>query len=179
MQSTSLTRLASNGSSAIIGFASVASWVGVDNLHDRKAAAPRSSPGALHLLFMTRHHLACGQADLCSTVPQPPSPPGAGRLRLPLSDMLIAAAYKVYVGYSSRRFTSDLHNAYADGLIDSKPNLNSDSRYLSDPAVTDTLMYLVALSGLPLKAVESDLAVDSSGSARRGSSGGTARSTAR
>jgi hypothetical protein len=93
--------------------------------------------------------------------------------------MLIAAAYKVYVGYSSRRFTSDLHNAYADGLIDSKPNLNSDSRYLSDPAVTDTLMYLVALSGQPLKAVESDLAVDSSGSARRGSSGGTARSTAR
>ena len=102
-------------------------------------------------------------ADLCNTVPQPPRPPGAGRSRLPLSDMLFAAAYKVYVGFSSRRFTSDLHNAYADGLIDCKPHFNSVSRYLSDPALTDTLKYLVALSSLPLKAVESDFAVDSSG----------------
>ena len=102
-------------------------------------------------------------ADLCSTVPQSPRPPGAGRSRLPLSDMLFAVAYKVYVGFSSRRFTSDLHNAYTDGLIDSKPHFNSVSRYLSDPALTDTLKYLVALSSLPLKAVESDFAVDSSG----------------
>jgi transposase len=102
-------------------------------------------------------------ADLCNTIPQPPRPPGAGRPRLPLSGMLFAAAYKVYVGFSSRRFTCDLHNAYADGLIDSKPHFNSVSRYLSDPALTDTLKYLVALSSLPLKAVESDFAVDSSG----------------
>jgi transposase len=77
--------------------------------------------------------------------------------------MPFAAAYTVYVGLSSRRFTSDLHNAYADGLIDSKSHFNSVSRYLSDPALTDTLKYLVALSSLPLKAVESDFAVDSSG----------------
>ena len=102
-------------------------------------------------------------ADLCNTVPQPPRPRGAGRPRLPLSDMLFAAAYKVYVGFSSRRFTCDLHDAYTNGLIDSKPHFNSVSRYLSDPALTDTLKYLVALSSLPLKAVESDFAVDSSG----------------
>jgi transposase len=102
-------------------------------------------------------------ADLCSTVPQPPRPPGAGRPRLPLSDMVFALVYKVYCGFSSRRFTSDLRDAYTDGLIDSKPHFNSVSRYLSDPALTDTLKYLVALSSLPLKAVESDFAVDSSG----------------
>src|SRR5918911_3187442 len=102
-------------------------------------------------------------ADLCGTVPQPPRPPGAGRPRLPLSDMLFAAAYKVYVGFSSRRFTCDLHDAYTNGLIDSKPHFNSVSRYLSDPALTDTLKYLIALSSIPLKAVESDFAVDSSG----------------
>src|SRR5215216_6303547 len=102
-------------------------------------------------------------ADLCNTVPQPPRLPGRGRPRLPLSDMLFAAACKVYVGFSSRRFTSDLHNAYADGLIDCKPHFNSVSRYLSDPALTDTLKYLIALSSLPLKAVESDFALDSSG----------------
>ena len=102
-------------------------------------------------------------ADLCNTIPQPPRPPGAGRPRLPLSDMLFASVFKVYVGFSSRRFTCDLHDAYANGLIDSKPHFNSVSRYLSDPALTDTLKYLVALSSLPLKAVESDFAVDSSG----------------
>ncbi len=49
-------------------------------------------------------------ADLCSTVPQPPQT-GRGRLRLPLSDMLFASVYKVYVGFSARRFTSDLREA--------------------------------------------------------------------
>lgn len=102
-------------------------------------------------------------ADLCNTVPQPPRPPGAGRPRLPLSDMVFASVFKVYVGFSSRRFTSDLHDAYADGLIDSKPHFNSVSRYLSDPQITDTLKNLVTLSSLPLKPVESDFAVDSSG----------------
>ena len=52
-------------------------------------------------------------ADLCRTVPQPPQT-GRGRPRLPLSDMLFASVYKVYVGFSSRRFTSDLHDAPTD-----------------------------------------------------------------
>jgi hypothetical protein len=102
-------------------------------------------------------------ADLCSTIPQPPRPPGAGRPRLPLSDMLFASVFKVYVGFSSRRFTCDLRDAYANGLIDTKPHFNSVSRYLANPQLTDTLKSLIALSSLPLKAVESDFAVDSSG----------------
>jgi Transposase DDE domain len=102
-------------------------------------------------------------ADLCSTVPQPPRPPGASRPRLPLSDVLFASAYKVYCGFSSGRFTSDLRDAYTNGLIDSKPHFNSVSNYLSSPALTDTLKYLITVSSLPLKAVESDFAVDSSG----------------
>ncbi len=101
-------------------------------------------------------------ADLCGTVPQPPRLPGAGRPRLPLSDMVFASAYKVYVGFSSRRFTSDLHDVHADGLIGSKPHFNSVSRYLSDPQLTDVLKELITASSLPLKAVESDFAVDSS-----------------
>jgi transposase len=102
-------------------------------------------------------------AALCATVSQPPRPPGAGRPRLPLSDMVFASVFKVYVGFSSRRFTSDLHAACTDGLIDTKPHFNSVSRYLSDPALTDTLKNLVTLSSLPLKPVETDFAVDSSG----------------
>jgi len=77
--------------------------------------------------------------------------------------MLFASVFKVYVGFSSRRSTSDLHDAYADGLIDSRPHFNSVSNYLSDPKLTEVLKGLVATSSLPLKAVESDFAVDSSG----------------
>ena len=77
--------------------------------------------------------------------------------------MVFAAAFKVYVGFSSRRFTCDLREAYADGHIDSTPHFNSVSRYLANPALTEILKELIALSSLPLKAVETDFAVDASG----------------
>jgi transposase len=102
-------------------------------------------------------------ADLCNTIPQPPRPPGAGRPRLPLSDMVFASAYKAYVGFSSRRFTSDLREAYTAGLIDSRPHFNSVSNYLSKPELTDILKELITTSSLPLKATETEFAVDSSG----------------
>lgn len=102
-------------------------------------------------------------ADLCSDVPQPPRLPGAGRSRLPLSDMLFAAAYKVYVGFSARRFTCDLKEAYLDGLIGNAPHFNSVNRYIANPDLTEPLKALVSLSSLPLKTVETDFAVDSSG----------------
>jgi transposase len=101
-------------------------------------------------------------ADLCSTVSQPKQE-GKGRPRLPLSDMLFASVFKVYCGFSSRRFTSDLRDAYTNGLIDSKPHFNSVSNYLSSPELTDILRELVTASSLPLKAIETDFAVDSSG----------------
>jgi transposase len=102
-------------------------------------------------------------ADLCSTIPQPPRPPGAGRPRLPLADMVFASVFKVYVGFSSRRFTSDLRDAFVDGLIDSTPHFNSVSNYMVKPELTDILKGLITASSLPLKAVEADFAVDSSG----------------
>jgi hypothetical protein len=102
-------------------------------------------------------------ADLCNGVHQPPRLPGAGRSRLPLSDVLFAAAYKVYVGFSARRFTCDLKEAYLDGLIGNAPHFNSVNRYIANPDLTEPLKALVSLSSLPLKTVESDFAVDSSG----------------
>ncbi len=101
-------------------------------------------------------------SDLCKTVPQPKQE-GRGRPRLPLSNMVFASVYKVYVGFSSRRFTSDLREAFVDGHIDTTPHFNSVSRYLSDPALTDVLKDLITASSLPLKAIEADFAVDSSG----------------
>ena len=100
-------------------------------------------------------------ADLCSSIPQPEQT--KGRPRLPLSDMVFASAYKVCVGFSARRFTSDLREAYADGLIGSTPHFNSVNRYLANPDLTNVLKELVSISSLPLKSVETDFAVDSSG----------------
>lgn len=100
-------------------------------------------------------------ADLCATVPQPSQ--ANGRPRLPLSDMAFAAAYKVFSGFSSRRFTSDLREAQEQGYIARTPHFNSVSNYLADPAMTPVLRNLITLSALPLKPVESQFAVDSSG----------------
>src|SRR5215210_3682444 len=101
-------------------------------------------------------------ADLCSTVPQPKQE-GKGRPRLPLSDMLFASVYKVYVGFSARRFTSDLRDAFVGRHINSTPHFNSVNRYIADPQLTAVLKELITASSLPLKAVETDFAVDSSG----------------
>ena len=86
-----------------------------------------------------------------------------GRPRLPLADMVFACVYKVYVGFSSRRFMSDLREAKAKERIDKTPHFNSVSNYLADPSLTETFSQLVTLSSLPLKGIENNFAVDSSG----------------
>ena len=100
-------------------------------------------------------------ADLCSSIQQPP--PKMGRPPLLLSDMVFATTYKVYGRFSSRRFTCDMRDAQDRGLVTKAPHFNSVSRYMSDERLTPVLKELVTLSALPLKAVESDFAVDSSG----------------
>jgi len=101
-------------------------------------------------------------ADLCKGIPHPVHE-GKGRPALPLADMIFASAYKVYTDFSSRRFTSDLRDANTDGLVTSTPHFNSVTNYLADPNMTPILKHLVMGSSLPLKAVETEFAVDSSG----------------
>src|SRR5262245_10128502 len=98
---------------------------------------------------------------LCKLVDQPIQ--ANGRPRLPLADMVFACVYKVYVGFSSRRFMSDLREAQAKDHIHKAPHFNSVSNYLADPKLTDTFSHLVTLSSLPLKGIENNVAVDSSG----------------
>ena len=99
--------------------------------------------------------------DLCETIPQPPQV--TGRPRLPLSDMFFATTFKVYSGFSSRRFTSDIRAARDSGLVAHAPHFNSVSNYLADPALTPLLKALVEASASPLKVVELDFAVGSTG----------------
>jgi transposase len=98
---------------------------------------------------------------LCSLIEQPPQ--ATGRPRLLLCDMVFACVYKVYEGFSSRRFMGDLHEAEAQEHIDKAAHFNSVSRYLATPALTDLLTQLVTVSSLPLKGIEHNFAVDSSG----------------
>jgi transposase len=100
-------------------------------------------------------------ADLCSTIPQPSQ--GRGRPRLPMSDMAFAAISKVYGGRSARRSDSDVRENASRGLTTQDPHFNSVLRYLRDPEMTPVLKALVELSALPLKGVEDDFAIDSTG----------------
>lgn len=101
-------------------------------------------------------------ANLCNGVTQPPYK-GTGRPPIPLSDMVFATVYKVYSRFSSRRFTSDLRDAHHRRLIVHQPHFNSVNHYMRNPEVTPVLKELITLSAMPLKVVETEFAVDSSG----------------
>jgi len=100
-------------------------------------------------------------ADLCSGLPV--APPKNGRPPLPLSDAVFSIVFKVYSTVSQRRFVSDLREAHKRGYISKVPHFNSISNYLENPVLTPLLHELITESSLPLKSVETDFAVDSSG----------------
>ena len=100
-------------------------------------------------------------AELCSGIPQPES--RRGRPRLPLRDMVFSATPKVYSGFSARRFSSDVADAHTKGFISSQPSFNSVNRYLADPELTPLFKLLIEQGAAPLSAVETQIAVDSSG----------------
>jgi transposase len=99
--------------------------------------------------------------DLCAGIPAPP--PARGRRPFPLADAMFAVCYKVYSTFSGRRFMSDLREAQAKGYLQSTPHYNSIFNYLENPELTPILRGLIIESSLPLKVVEVDFAVDSSG----------------
>jgi transposase len=101
-------------------------------------------------------------SDLCSGIQTPPQA-GRGQRRLPLSDAVFAAVFKVYSTFSGRRFMSDLRAAHGDGNISKLPHYNSIFTYLENPELSPILTRLVEESAKPLATVESDFAVDSSG----------------
>lgn len=101
-------------------------------------------------------------ADLCRGIQWTPRG-GRGRPRVPYSDAVFAAVFKVYSTVSGRRFQTDLRDAKEAGHVDAAPHYNSVFRVLEDPAVTPTLRGLLIRSSLPLRAVETQFAADSTG----------------
>jgi transposase len=99
--------------------------------------------------------------DLCDTIEEPEQ--AMGRPRVPLSDAIFAAAFKVYSTVSGRRFMTDLRAAAERGLIGKAMHYNSVFRAIESEAVTPILHDLITASAAPLKEVEQDFAVDSTG----------------
>ena len=99
--------------------------------------------------------------DLCNGIQQPEY--RFGRPRLPLADVVFGVTYKAYTTMSGRRFMSDLREAEARELVAKSPSFASNARYLENPELTPLLKSLIEQSGSPLRAIESDFAVDSSG----------------
>lgn len=99
--------------------------------------------------------------ELCSGVDEPIQ--SMGRTRHPMSDMLFAAVYKAYSTVSTRRFMSDLKDAYLKKYISKLPCYNSVIGYLEKPEFEPYLQSLITRSSLPLKSIERNFAVDASG----------------
>jgi transposase len=86
-----------------------------------------------------------------------------GRPRLSMADTLFAVVYKIYSTVSTRRFDSDLRDAFQKGYLSKLPNYNTLFDYLQMEELTPYLQSLITESSKALKAVETDFAVDSSG----------------
>ncbi|MGA9994902.1 MAG: transposase [Pyrinomonadaceae bacterium] len=99
--------------------------------------------------------------QLCQGVGEPAQT--NGRPRLPLEDMIFSMCFKVYSTVSGRRFMSDMKDAHGKGYTSKLPCYNSIINYFEDDMLTPYLQMLIEESALPLQAIETDFAVDSSG----------------
>ena len=100
--------------------------------------------------------------DLTRGIPERP-PPKTGRRPHRAKDALFAMAFKVYSTFSGRRLTCDLRDAHAAGYLANPVPGMKVCAFFENPTWTSTLQELIRLSSLPLRAVETDFAPDSTG----------------
>jgi transposase len=100
--------------------------------------------------------------DLCRGLENPPQT-GPGRRWKPMADMVFACVFKVYSTFSSRRFQCDLDDALAQGYLSESMHSVRTCAYLDCEFLTPVLEALIVRSSLPLKAVETVFAPDSTG----------------
>jgi len=100
-------------------------------------------------------------SDLVEGVEEPEQQ--RGRPRVSLKQGLFCAIQKVYSQLSSRRAFSLYENAEQRNQIEKAPSYNAINVFLNRKDITPILHELLTLTALPLKAVESNFAVDSSG----------------
>ncbi|MCW6159683.1 MAG: transposase [Candidatus Micrarchaeales archaeon] len=99
--------------------------------------------------------------DLVQNVDEPQQV--MGRPRVPLREGLFCAIQKVYSQLSSRRAYSLYKNAEGKTQISRAPNYNVINYLLNDPEITPLLKKLLEITAMPLKSVETQFAIDSTG----------------
>ncbi|HEV3256405.1 MAG TPA: transposase [Gemmataceae bacterium] len=102
-------------------------------------------------------------ADLCRGLAEPERAAKPGPKPHLFRDTVFAIAYKVYEGFSSRRFACDLQDVHAKGYVSRPIPGPKVCAFLANPALTPILTALVVRSSWPLKTVETEFAPDSSG----------------
>ena len=100
--------------------------------------------------------------DLCRDLSEP-AYAGRGRPSHTVKDSVFSMVFKVYSTVSTRRVSSDLRAARERGYLSADvPGLKVNT-FMENPDFTPLLKELIAKSAAPLKAVETDFAIDSSG----------------
>lgn len=99
--------------------------------------------------------------ELCGIVSEPFH--DKGRKPFPLRDLLFCACLKLYNGFSARRISSDMKHAEEAGYISKVPHFNTLLGFLNNDFTYDLLQRLITISAMPLKVLETDFAVDSTG----------------
>jgi len=119
--------------------------------------------GAYNLAQTTeKHRFQVLLFELCKGL-KTPRPKQTGRLPVPIQDAIFSIAFKVYSTVSSRRFTCDLNDAHAKGYLTAPVHYNRVCAFLENPAYTPVLHALIVQSSLPLRAIETVFAPDSTG----------------
>jgi hypothetical protein len=102
--------------------------------------------------------------DLCRYLPDRERPAGMTGPKPHLTrDAVFAMAFKVYCGFSTRRFSTDLLEAYEKGFVTRPIHGAKVSSFFEDAYFTPILKELIGYSARPLRSVETDFAIDSSG----------------
>ncbi len=106
-------------------------------------------------LFMRLLH------ELCNEIEEPMYV--FGRPKKLRGDMVFSSALKVYTTFSLRRFMTDMETALKEGYLKNRCSYSTVSNYMRSEKLTVILKDLIMLSAMPLKTVETQFAVDSSG----------------
>jgi transposase len=106
-------------------------------------------------------------SDLTRGVPEPERKPTRGQRPIPLADQLFAAVFKVYSGFSARRFTCALDDAATKGHVGQSMHFNSVLNVFDREDATPILQALITKSASPFRGVDTEWAVDSTGFSAR------------
>ena len=100
--------------------------------------------------------------DLCRDLEEPENT-ARGRRPHTVKDSVFSMVFKVYSTVSARRFSCDLSEAHKRGYLSAEVPGIKVCKFMENAELTPILKVLIAKSAAPLKSVETDFAVDSSG----------------